>query len=119
MNKKNVSIALLIFLAIGVGFAEVLLNSRGEVVSDATQSLWGFIFLIVTIVWATADSETNDFDRPFDFGFLLYIFWPVALPYYLISTRGIEGVVLLLGFMGIWLGPWLAGLVAYTYVYTP
>ena len=119
MDKKNLSISALMFLAIGMAAVEVVLNSNGEVVSDSTQSLWGFIFLILTIVWAIADSDTNEFEKPFDFGFLMYIFWPVALPYYLISTRGIEGVVLLIGFMGVWLGPWLAGLVAYTYVYTP
>lgn len=102
-----------------MGFVEVHLNSRGDVVSDETQSLWGFIFLIITIIWAIADSKTNDFEKPFDFGFLMYVFWPVALPYYLISTRGMEGVVFLFGLLGIWVGPWLAGLVAYTYVYTP
>lgn len=118
MNKKNVSIFTLIFLAIGMGAVEVIMNSRGEVVSDSTQSLWGFIFLIVTIVWAMADSETTEFERPFDFGFLMYVLWPIALPYYLISTRGIEGLVLFFGFASIWLGPWLAGLVAYIYVYT-
>ncbi|MEH6542493.1 MAG: hypothetical protein V7721_01000 [Porticoccaceae bacterium] len=118
MNKKSLSISALIFLALGMGAVEVIMNSRGEVVSDSTQSLWGILFVIVTIVWAMADSETNEFDKPFDFGFLMYIFWPIALPYYLISTRGIEGIVLFFGFISIWLGPWLAGLVAYTYVYT-
>lgn len=119
MNKKNLSISTLILLAISMAAVEVFLNSSGEVVSDSTQSLWGLVFLIVTIVWAMADSDINEFEKPFDFGFLMYIFWPVYLPYYLISTRGIEGIVLFFGFMGIWLGPWLAGLVAYTYVYTP
>ena len=119
MNKKNITISTLILLAIGMGAVEVFLNSSGEVVSDSTQSLWGLIFLVMTIVWAMADADTNEFEKPFDFGFLMYIFWPVALPYYLVSTRGIEGVVLFLGLISIWLGPWLAGLVVYTYVYTP
>lgn len=119
MNKKNILISTLILLAIGMGIVEVILNSRGEFVSDSTQYLWGIIFCIVTIIWVMADSETNNFDKPFDFGFLMYVFWPIALPYYLISTRGIEGIVLFIGFICIWLGPWLAGLVAYLYVYTP
>ena len=119
MNKKNLSTFALILLALTMGTVEVILNSQGEVISNSTQSLWGVIFLVLTIVWAVADSETNEFDRPFDFGFLMYIFWPIALPYYLISTRGIEGIILLVGLIGIWLGPWLAGLVAYVYVYTP
>lgn len=119
MSKKNFSITSLLLLSFGMAVVEVMLNSQGEVVSDETQSLWGFIFLVITIIWVIADSETNDFKKPFDFGFLIYLFWPVALPYYLITTRGFEGFVFFLGLMSIWLGPWLAGLVAYTYVYTP
>lgn len=119
MNKKNLSLSTLILLSAGMAAVEVMLNSQGEVASDSTQSLWGLIFLVVTIVWAMADSETNEFEKPFDFGFLMYIFWPVALPYYLVSTRGLEGIVVFFGLIGIWLGPWLAGLVAYTYVYNP
>ena len=118
MNKKNLIILALILFAIGIGTVEVLLNSKGEVVSDATQSLWGIIFIVLNIMWAIADTESNDFEKPFDFGFLMYIFWPIAFPYYLFATRGIEGIVLFIGFVSIWLGPWLAGIVAYTYVYT-
>ena len=117
--NKNLSISSLILIAIGMGAVEVVLNSKGEVISDFTQSLWGLIFLVLTIMWAMADAETSDFEKPFDFGFLMYIFWPVALPYYLISTRGIEGMVLFFGLISIWLGPWLLGLVAFTYFYTP
>lgn len=115
MNKKNIAVYLLLLLAVGMGTAEVLLNSYGELVSDATQSLWSLVFVIITIIWVIADADTNNFEKPFDFGFLIYIFWPVALPYYLVSTRGVEGIVLFLGFVGIWIGPWLAGLIAYTY----
>lgn len=118
MNKKNLITVTFILLAICVGTVEVILNSQGEVTSDVTQTAWGAISLFLTIVWAMADSETNDFDKPFDFGFLMYMFWPIALPYYLYSTRGLDGIVLYIGFMGVWVGPWLAGLVAYTYVYT-
>ena len=117
-HRKHLAFITLFLSAMGIGITEVLLNSQGEVVSDTTQTLWGLIFLILTITWTLADSKTNNIDRPFDNGFLLYIFWPIAFPYYLYITRGIEGIVLYLGFMSLWLGPWLAGLVAYTYVYT-
>lgn len=118
VKKKHLTLITLIFLSICMGFVEVLLNARGDVVSDSTQTLWGGIFLILTIIWATADAEKSNFYKPHDFGFLMYIFWPIAMPYYLISTRGLEGVVVYVGFWGICLGPWLAGLVAYTYFYT-
>ena len=95
------------------------MNRQGEVVSDATQTLWAFIFIVLSIMWAIEDSKATHFEKPFDFDFLMYIFWPIAFPYYLVSTRGIEGVTQFLGFLLIWCGPWLAGLIAYVYVYTP
>ncbi|WP_428622455.1 hypothetical protein [Sedimenticola sp.] len=119
MNKENSTLFTLLLIAIGMTIVEVLLNSKGEFAPDSTQSLWGLISLILTIIWAVADSETNNFDKPFDFGFLMYVFWPIALPYYLCKTRGADGLILFIGFIGIWLGPWLAGLVAYTYIYAP
>lgn len=67
------------------------------------------------ILWVYCDAGRSDFEKPFDFGFLVYIFWPVALPWYLVSTRGVEGVLIFLGFIALWIGPWLMGLVAYVY----
>ncbi len=118
-SKKNLYLLTLILLAFGVGVIEVMLNSKGEVVSDTTQTFWGFIFFILSILWAMADANDNDFKKPFDFDFLMYLFWPIAFPYYLFSTRGLEGIVLYFGFVSIWTGPWLAGLIAYTYIYNP
>lgn len=119
MNQKNLAVYILLLLSIGMGTVEVLFNSNGKLVSSSTQTLWSLVFSVITIVWVMADAKTNIFNKPFDFGFLMYIFWPIAFPYYLVSTRGVEGIVLFIGFVGILLGPWLAGLVAYNYFYSP
>ena len=119
MNKKSLTLGGLLLMGLATTVVEVLLNSKGEVVSDSTQAVWGLASIILSIIWAIADSESYDFDKPFDFGFLMYVFWPIAMPYYLYKTRGADGFVLFIGFVGVWLGPWLAGLVAYTYIYTP
>jgi len=103
------------FLSFCMGFIEVRLNLQEEVVSDATQTLWAGVFVLLSIFWAYYDAEREDFDKPFDFGFLVYVFWPVAFPWYLIKTRGTEGVLVLIGFITLWLGPWFAGLLAYVY----
>lgn len=119
MNKQNKIIFTLILLSIAMTVVEVILNARGEGLSDTTQILWGGIFIIMSTLWVVVDADSNNFEKPFDFDFLIYIFWPIALPYYLISTRGLEGAIIFFGFINLWLGPWLAGLVAYTYVYNP
>lgn len=98
-----------------VGVLEVFLIIKGKEISASTEAIWGAIFLFLTIYWAYYDAERDDFEKPFDFGFFIYVFWYVAFPWYLIKTRGIEGVLLLIGFLTIWLAPWLAGLITYVY----
>ena len=95
--------------------AEITLNIREDYLSDATQAAWGIIFILLSIFWAYYDAKESNFDGPFEFGFLVYIFWPVALPWYLVTTRGLEGVFVLLGLIALWIGPWLSGVVAYFY----
>lgn len=116
-NRKNLSIIVLVTIAVCMGAVEVILNGRGEAVSDATNTLWAIFFLLITIFWALADAEERHFEQPFEFGFLMCIFWPVVFPYYLVATRGIEGMILFFGFVSVWAGPWLAGLIGYVYVY--
>ncbi len=113
--NKNLYIYTLIAIAICMGILEVLLNLQEKEVSRSTQNIWGFIFVLLSILWAYYDAEREDFERPFDFGFLVYVFWPIAFPWYLFKTRGAEGILMLFGFISIWLGPWLAGLIAYVY----
>ena len=98
-----------------MGVIEVLLILQGKEVSESTLSAWGLVSVILSILWAYYDADRNDFKKPFDFGFLVYVFWPVAFPWYLVKTRGVEGLLLFLGFISLWLSPWLSGLVAYVY----
>jgi len=42
-------------------------------------------------------------------------YFPLALPYYLVRTRGIEGIVYFIGFAALYFAPFLFGLVAYVY----
>ena len=115
LQSQSLIIYVMLTLSVSVGGLEIVVNLRNEVVSDATQSIWGFVFVLLSILWAYADSKQRGFHRPFDFGFLAYVLWPIVFPWYLIATRGIEGVTLFLGFLLIWLGPWLAGVVTYVY----
>ena len=94
---------------------EITLNLNHQEVSTTTDNAWNLIFLFGTIFWAYHDQNRKEFKKPFDFGFLMYIFWPVAFPWYLIRTRGVDGLIMYIGFLGVWLGPWLGGLVAYIY----
>ncbi|PCJ28212.1 MAG: hypothetical protein COA96_01510 [SAR86 cluster bacterium] len=115
MKNSKSALLLLIFLSLCMGVLEVLLNLQEEVLSGSTQALWSFTFVLLTILWAYYDAKKADIETPFDFGFILYIFWPVVLPWYLYRTRGIEGILMFFGLISLWVGPWLAGVVAYYY----
>lgn len=116
MGNKNLYVYALIGLAIGMSALEVIANLQEQVVSDSTQILWGLVSAIMTVLWINSDATNRPgFEKPYDFGFLVWFFWLVAIPWYLYKTRGAEGLLVLLGFMAIWFGPWLAGLIAYVY----
>lgn len=114
-RNKNLFIYALIVLSLCMGVLEVAVNLKGSVVSETAQSVWGFTFLVLSIMWAYDDSRERHFHKPFDFGFILYVLWPIAFPWYLVATRGVEGMVVFLGFIVLLLGPWLAGVVTFIY----
>jgi len=109
-------LVLLFVLTLGMTFVEVLSVLKGYEVQNSTVFLWKSSFLILTILWVKEDLKTNDFKQPFEFGFLLYILWPITFPWYLISTRKVKGSFLFLGFVLIFFFPWLSALITYVYI---
>lgn len=113
--RKSWYLVLLLLLSMGMASVETLSALKGFETESSTQLLWSITFLVLTIFWVMEDLKVNDFEKPFEFGFLLYILWPITFPWYLISTRGIDGIIFFVGFVSIYLGPWLSGLLAYVY----
>lgn len=108
-------IAALLLCSLGNGYLEVVANMRQSSVSDTTRVLWGIVFVMLSAMWVQRDAEEKHLEEPFDFGFLVYLLLPVALPYHLIKTRGAKGMLATLGFLGLYLLPFFLGLLTYTY----
>lgn len=51
--------------------------------------------------WVVADSRHRKVATPIDQGWFVFFAWPVALPYYLIRTRGPRGCLVLAGLIGL------------------
>ncbi|MEP5765898.1 MAG: hypothetical protein ABJ308_14980 [Halieaceae bacterium] len=100
-----------------MSYVEFQMNLEGEELSGMTWSLWGFLYVILVGTWVLYDSKSGNFERPFDFGLFLYLFLPFLLVYYLVKTRGHEGVVTYMGFIAIYLLPEFVGLISYAYFY--
>ena len=60
--------------------------------------------------WLLTDSRKRNVALVYDIGFFLYLAWPLVMPYYLIKTRGLRGLFVVLGFCGAYLGASLAGI---------
>lgn len=61
--------------------------------------------------WLLRDSRKRGVAWVYDTGFFLSIAWPVVMPYYLLKSRGLKGLLVVLGFVGAYLGAQLVGVV--------
>ena len=91
-------------------FAGIAASQEVEL-SESTQMLWWFVFSILAAVWLKNDivergSETS---RQYPH-FVLFLFWPLLLPWHLVATRGLEGLVLYLGFVALYAAPYVVEL---------
>jgi hypothetical protein len=46
----------------------------------------------------------------YDLGFFLCIAWPFVVPYYLVKTRGAKGLLVILAFIGAYVGATIVGI---------
>ena len=116
-NLPALIIITLLLMTIGMSYVEFQMNLEGEELSGRTWSLWAFINVILVGTWVLYDSRSSDFEKPFDFGLFLYLFLPFLLVYYLVRSRGHEGLVTYIGFISIYLLPEFIGLISYAYFY--
>jgi len=95
-REKKFLAGFLILGSILVGCFELFLYISGLENPGAVSFTWKVIFIILLIIWLDLDSRPRpDIYRPFEFGFLIFVFWPVYLPYYLAKTRKIKAFIIL------------------------
>ncbi|MDH5325472.1 MAG: hypothetical protein OEZ68_15265 [Gammaproteobacteria bacterium] len=99
-NSKFILSALILFSVV-MGVYELVLFSKEMEVSRSLSFIWAFVFLVFVALWVSEDSKAfPEIYRPFDYGYLVFLFYILYLPYYLVKTRGImKGVAMLLGFI--------------------
>mgnify|MGYP000099465131 CR=1 FL=1 len=80
---------------------------------DSLYNFWAVIFTVLIAWWCDKDREGKSW--PFEFGYFVFIFWPVILPFYLFKTRGVDGLVMFAGFCAMYISPNITWLVGYQY----
>jgi hypothetical protein len=86
------------FLCLACAIYESVFYWKGIEPSEPLLSTASMLSLILVVMWVDTDSKSkiNKVYRPYDFGFLIFLFWLPYLPYYLWRTRGYSGMVLFL-----------------------
>ena len=60
--------------------------------------------------WLRTDSRKRGVGWVYDMGFFLCIAWPLVMPYYLVKTRRAKGLLIILAFVGVYVGAAIAGI---------
>ena len=104
--------AVLIYAGAAIaGFGGGAYKARGIEASGAFRLLTYLGFLVLMGYWVQKDSRRNAAWRVWDLGFLMYLLWPLVVPYYLIKTRGAKGLVPIIGILGTYLAAGILGYV--------
>jgi len=69
-------------------------------------------FLWIVGWWLLTDSRKRGVGWVYDIGLFLSIAWPFIMPYYLIKTRGAKGLLVILVFVGTYIGASAVGAIA-------
>ena len=65
-------------------------------------------FALALLISSWVESQSPDWPT-IDFGAVLFMGWSVAFPYYLVRTRGLRGVVMVLAVLACYVIPFLVG----------
>jgi hypothetical protein len=87
--------------------------AREQEPPQAFSLLYALGFVWVMGWWLLNDSRARGVGWVLDMGLFLYIAWPLIMPYYLIKTRGWKGLLVILIFLGVYVGAALAGAALY------
>lgn len=102
MNLKTWLAASLICVSAMSALVDGLFFWRGIYASPFTDVVADTLLALLLIMWIVADQRDHpQVERPFDYGFLLMVFWMPYLPYYLWRTRRGAGLWMFVGFLGL------------------
>ena len=80
--------------------------------SGTTGLLWRTEFDLVLVWWVYADRRRRGFGGPFEFEAFVFFAWPIVVPYYLVRTRSLRGLLVAAGIYTLAILPLVVGIVA-------
>ena len=118
LSIKTTSLVVIIMAAISfiLSIYSLIVASEELVTGTNLYRTWMLIFSFLVAIWAVEDKKLEEKEKNFSYGFLVLILWPVLLLYHLIKSRGIEGLLVYMGFWALYVLPNFLNIVAQFYV---
>ena len=77
------------------------------------EVLTPIIFAWLLWWWLVHDTRTSGLSWPAtDLGLFVYFAWFAILPYHLLKTRGVQGLLVILAFFGAYIAGWITAVLA-------
>jgi hypothetical protein len=112
MKRFGPLVMLLVAIALSSAVPAAYVGN-GKPLSDAAQISTSLVFSVGFIIWVVADARTRRQTPCYDFGFLVTVFFPVSLLWYVVWSRGWRGTLMLAALVGLWILPPLCAAVAW------
>ena len=77
---------------------------------------FGFVWILGW--WLLRDSRKRGIALIYDIGLYLYLAWPIVMTYHLLKSRGAKGLLVIVGFVCVYVGALIAGIALY-FLFTP
>ena len=101
------TVVLVIYIVLLQGI-EVLYSINGIIQPAAFEFLQPYGFIGLICWWLQRDSSRTGVSWPLDLGMFLYAAWFLILPYHIIRTRGVRGVLDICIFVGVVIAIWVS-----------
>jgi hypothetical protein len=111
--KRYGPLAMLLIAVAMVSALQVAYTTTGATASDAAAVLMSLVLGMAFIIWMVADARVRRQTPCYDFGFLVAVFFPVSLLWYVVWSRGWRGTLTLAALLGLMLLPWLSAAAAW------
>lgn len=114
MKTKTYYLLTLVAISVISAIYEAMVYWHDLVASNNILFIGQLLFVVLLVMWVDTDSKDQaKIYRPFEFGYLVFLFWVPYLPYYLWRTRGTRGVIVLSGLIGLFFLGYMAQWIIY------
>ena len=66
--------------------------------ADHLDMLYQLVIVLLSVIYFERENRRyRHLYHPHEFGMFIWIFWPLIVPYYLVKTRGLVGILIFIG----------------------